>query len=94
MINKVNMAGTYTIVVNNDLEIVSVTHNGKLMTERNDLIDKKFKPQMFEKPPNPQPGEEDKVIVPIELDHGCVGFGSISEDPTADPCRWLWGKWW
>ena len=89
MINTVNMAGTYTIVVDNKLEIVSVTHNGQLMT-KSKHTGKKFKPQHFEKVPG-----SDDVIVPIELDSGCVGFGALSEDPTGkDPCRWLWGTWW
>jgi len=90
MVQK-DMAGTYTIVVDDNLEIVSVTHNGQLMTKRIDIDpnDKKMKPEGFEKDPNEIP------IVPKELKHGCVGFGSISESLTqTDPCRWLWGTWW
>ena len=91
MIQK-DMAGTYTIVIDDNLEIASVTHNGQLMKKRSDLDpdDKHFKPEGFEKEP-----ASGKVIVPKELKHGCVGFGSISESLTeTDPCRWLWGTWW
>ncbi|MFO7556747.1 MAG: hypothetical protein R6W88_16220 [Desulfobacterales bacterium] len=88
-VNASNMAGTYTIVVDDNLEIVSVTHNGELMTKMSDLTDPKFKPQHFEHVPG-----SDKVLVPPELKHGCVGFGSISDSPTEDPCRLLWGTWW
>jgi hypothetical protein len=81
------MAGTYTIVVNNDAEIVSVTHNGKLMTKQN-LTDEKFKPQNFEKVQ-----ESDELIVPSELNIGCVGFGAIRQGPGA-ACEYRWGTWW
>lgn len=98
-VNAPEMAGTYTIVVNNNLEIVSVTHKGQLLKNRSldptdtEYIapnDTKFKPQHFDEIPN-----SDEVMVPPELKLGCVGFGAIGPDPDGkDPCRWLWGTWW
>lgn len=89
MIYKGNMSGAYTIVLNDKLETVSATHKGQLLTKRSDLTNPKFKPENFEK--NPATGE---VIVPPELQHGCVGLYSISESLTqTDPCIPVWGMW-
>ena len=96
-----DMAGKYITELNNKLEITSMYHDKKLMTNRsglnpahNDYIDpndKYYKPQNFER----DPADKDKVIVPPKLKHGCVGLGLISESSAqTDPCRLIWGTWW
>ena len=75
------LAGTYTIVVNNELEIVSVTHNGKL------LISHEVGENL--------PTLETHRLPDGPIKHGCVGFGTLNQagGPT-DECRLIWGKWW
>jgi hypothetical protein len=79
-----DIAGTYTIVLNNAGKIISVTHNGKLMVKH--VID-------VDEEENNLPKLETHSLADV-LGHGCVGFGALHESATDDECRWRFGTWW
>ena len=80
--NKIEMDGTYYIVVDEDFKSLSVTYKGEVMK----------KTQVTNSMHNPQ----GPVIsnLPKELDVGCVGLcGLVPDAAKNDQCRFAWGTW-
>ena len=76
--------GTYTIVVDKDRNIVSVTLNGKPMVEKEqDLLSTR-------PTPTDPPGRFDPAAYNVTPNCICLGE-AMPEDPGAT-CVWKWGK--
>ena len=76
--------GTYTIVVDKDRNIVSVTLNGKPMVDKDAQI--RAVEEQATGPPAP--------FDPIGIDNSsrCICLGEITPPPPEGACVWKWGK--